>query len=421
MKTLIWAALGAMSLMAPGIVNPAIAGEQLILATGHVKDPAYTAGVGLASLIKFELQPVHKIDVQAVRSQGPVDNVRLMQSGAADLAILPSVTGHAAQASKGAFAGHVPELRLRAITTLWREALHLVVRDDDVSTGTIQDLLQLKNRKVFLGYEATGSVEANQLLLSGLGLDIDKTFDLSSPPDGDMIKAVKQGSLDAFSVTVSPAGPRFHDLGQVQLTGLKLLDITTDQMAKANGSHWLWTPYTIPATTYPGQDEDVSTVAHSNLLVVKADVPDETVYLITKSIFENLPYLKRVDPLLEELALAQALPGMSLPLHPGALRYFKEAGLIPDIVSPKAPANGEQPVNDEETGYPSADVAGHSTLSADERLLFARALSMTSREFEGMLAASRRASIPHNSMKESADDQVVLAAESPVENVAPSN
>ncbi len=372
MKTLMGALLGAVSLMGPGIISPAIAGEQLILATGQVKEPAYTAGVGLASLIKFELQPSHKIDLQVVRSQGPVDNVRLMQSGMAELAILPSITGHAALSSKGSFAGQGPELNLRAITTLWREAMHVVVRDDDVSTGTIQDFLQLKNRKVFLGSEATGAAEANHLLLSGFGVDIDKAFDLSSMPDGDMVKAVRQGSLDAFSITVNPSGPRFHDLGKAQLTGLKVLDITQDQMARANGSHWLWTPYTVPAATYPGQNEEISTVAHSNLLVVHAGVPDETVYLITKSIFENLPYLRRVDALFRDLALKQALPGMSIPLHPGALRYFKEAGLIPKVVSPKAPANGEQPLNGEGTKYPNADVARHSIPGPGEQLLVAR-------------------------------------------------
>lgn len=359
MKTSILAVLVATSLLAPSICPQASAGERLVLATGQQQAPAFSAGVAIASLIKVDLGPRHKIDLQAASSTGPVDNIRMMQEGAADLAILPSVTGHAARAAIGSFLGDAPERRLRAITTLWRDALHLVVRNDDASTGTIDDFLGLKGRKVFLGDKATGTVDANRLLLSGLGLEIDKTFDVLPSAGGDAIAAMKRGSVDAFSIASRPPSPMFLGMDDTKSAGLTFLEITAEQMTKANGRHWLWTPYTIPATTYPGQDADIETIAHSSLLVVSADLTDETVYLITKSIFDNLPYLHRVDPLLTGLALDQALLGMSLPLHPGALRYFKEAGLIPDTVKPTKPTDKTLPILRDDTGYPNADVAGN--------------------------------------------------------------
>jgi hypothetical protein len=128
-------------------------------------------------------------------------------------------------------------------------------------------------------------------------------------------------------------------------------------MIEANGSHWLWTPYTIPATTYPGQASDITTMAHSTLLVANADLSEDIVYLITKSIFENLPYLHRVDPVLSGLTTDQALFGMSLPLHPGALRYFKETGAIPGASDAETPYHDDEPSDFDATGYPNPDVA----------------------------------------------------------------
>jgi TRAP transporter TAXI family solute receptor len=362
MKTVISAWLAIASCVI-GLSSTASAGEQFILATGQPQAPAYAAGIGIASLVKFELSPRYKIDLQAITSSGPVDNVQLMRKAVADFAILPSATGYAARAGIGSFAGQAPEHRLRAIATLWRDALHLVVRGDKASSGTIEDFLQLKGQKVFLGGKATSTVDANHLLISAFGLDIDKAFEVSPPPDGDAVNAIINGNLDAFSIMSKPPSPMFRNLSESHATTLKFLDITGDQMIAANGSHWLWTPYTIPATTYPGQANDIATMAHSTLLVANADLSEETVYLITKSIFENLPYLHRVDPVLSGLTMDQALFGMSLPLHPGALRYFKETGFIPgasdplDTSDPKAPSRDDEPSNLDATGYPNPDVA----------------------------------------------------------------
>ncbi len=346
-----------MALSVWGLPYHASAGENLILATGQRHAPTFNAGIGIASLIKVVLGPIHKIDLHAVTSSGPVDNVRLIGDGSADLAILPSITGHAARATIGSFAGQPPAHRLRAITTLWRDTLHLAVRDDDVSSGTIEDFLRLEGGKVFLGEEATGTIDANHLLITEFGVDIERTFDVSPLPDANVVSAIKEGSLDAFSILSNLPSPIFRGLNKAEVTGLTFLDFTNDQIKAANGSHWLWTPITIPASTYPGQTNDISTVAHSTLLVAHDGLSDNTVYLITKSIFENLPYLHRVQPLLSNLAVDQALSGMSLPLHPGALQYFKEIGLVTDAPERNAPVRDDQPRDHDATGYPNDNVA----------------------------------------------------------------
>ena len=131
MKAVIWIMVGALCCLGSGMLRTAAASDELILAAGEATSPVYQVGVGIASLIKVKLSPTHKIDIKAIHSEGPVDNVRLIQQGAANLAILPSVTGYSALTATGSFAGLPPERELRAVTALWSDVLHLVVQDQD--------------------------------------------------------------------------------------------------------------------------------------------------------------------------------------------------------------------------------------------------------------------------------------------------
>lgn len=377
MKAATWPTMAGTLMLLLTAGGPLLAGETLTLASGRSDAPVHTAGVGLSSLIKFQLLPSKKIDLHVLETAGAVDNVRLLQSGEADLAILPSAVGHAARLGVGSFDGDRPETGFRAIATLWRDALHLVVRDEDVVTGTVDDLLKLEDRQLFTGEAASGMVDANRLLLADLGVETDHAGQHPSVVDGDGISAIRRGEVDGFSVTARPPDRMFDAIFDGTASGLRLLDVTESQMNRANGNHWLWTPYVIPAGTYPGQKEDIWTIALSNLLVVRADVDPDVVYAITKSMFENLDYLGRIDPLMADLGLETALAGMAMPLHPGALRYYDQAGLIPRAVSDDdAVSPGMTPVRqkDERPGsmperYPDADVAGDWPTGAGGPLL----------------------------------------------------
>jgi TRAP transporter TAXI family solute receptor len=89
----------------------------------------------------------------------------------------------------------------------------------------------------------------------------------------------------------------------------------------------LWTRYVIPAGSYPGQTQDIRTIAQPNFLAVRADVDEDAVYRITKAIYENLPFLNGIHKATKAMALNKAIAGLPMPLHPGAARYYREAGL----------------------------------------------------------------------------------------------
>ena len=108
---------------------------------------------------------------------------------------------------------------------------------------------------------------------------------------------------------------------------VRLLAFDAAQAAQADGGMELWTPYLIPAGTYPGQDADITTIAQPNFLAVRGDVSEDDVYMITKTIFENLGFLQAIHKATTAMALEKAIAGLPMPLHPGAARYFQEAGL----------------------------------------------------------------------------------------------
>jgi hypothetical protein len=113
--------------------------------------------------------------------------------------------------------------------------------------------------------------------------------------------------------------------------GVRLLAFTDEQAKQADGGMELWTPYLIKSGTYPGQSADIQTIAQPNFLAVRADVPEEDVYMITKTVYENLGFLQSIHKATNAMALEKAIVGLPMPLHPGAVRYYKEAGLtIPD-------------------------------------------------------------------------------------------
>jgi TRAP transporter TAXI family solute receptor len=115
-----------------------------------------------------------------------------------------------------------------------------------------------------------------------------------------------------------------------------ILDVTEEQRMKMDGGRNLWVPYTIAAGTYPGQDKDINTIAQPNFLAVNADVDENHVYMLTKTMYENLPFLQAIHPATKAMAIEKAMAGLPVPLHPGAQRYYEEVGLeIPEFLMAK--------------------------------------------------------------------------------------
>lgn len=330
-KGLIATAAAGAVMLAAGVHSAAAEPRDYILATASTGGTYYPVGVAISTLIKVKLQPKEKIGMSAINSAGSGENVKLLRENEAQFAILQGLYGYYAWNGKGPVASDGPQKDMRAVTMLWQNVEHFVIQSDLAKTGTIEDFAAVKGKSAALGKKNSGTIGSNTVLLSNLGMDIEKDFSLVHVGYGPSADALQNGQVAGISTPAgAPVGAitkAFASMGDK----ITLLSFTPEQLAKADGGLELWTPYKIPAGTYPSVDKDIMTIAQPNFLAVRADVPEEDVYLMTKTMYENLGFLNAIHSATKAMSLETAIAGLPMPLHPGAKRYFEEAGVkIPE-------------------------------------------------------------------------------------------
>lgn len=335
MKHLTFAALAAASL---AVTAPATHAQNsnYILATASTGGTYYPVGVALATLIKVKLEPKQKIGMSAVSSAGSGENIRLLRDNEAQFGILQGLFGYFAATGTGPLSEDGPQEGLASVSMLWQNVEHFVVASDKATTGTMADFVALKGERVALGNRNSGTIGSNTTILAGFGLDIEADFSLVEGGYGPASEALQNGQVSGLS---TPAGVPVGALSQLFASagdGVTLLNFTAEEMKMADGGRDLWTEFLIPAGTYPGQAADVTTIAQPNFMATRTDVPEEDVYQITKTIYENLAFLQAIHPATKAMAVEKAIAGLPLPLHAGAAKYYMEVGIeIPERLMPK--------------------------------------------------------------------------------------
>lgn len=305
--------------------------EDYILATASTGGTYYPVGVALSTLTKIKLEPKEKISMSAINSAGSGENVRLLRENEAQFAILQGLFGYYAATGTGPVASAGKQENLRSVTMLWQNVEHFVVDKDKAKTGTVADLVAMKGDKMGMGKKNSGTIGSNKTLLAGLSIDIDKDYDLFYGGYGPTADALQNGQIQGFGIPAGAPAGAVTKLLAADSNGVKVLEVSDEQLKKMDGDKGLWTRYVIKAGTYPNQEKDINTIAQPNFLAVNAAVSEDDVYKITKSIYENLPFLNGIHKATKAMAIEKAIVGLPVPLHPGAAKYYKEIGIeIPD-------------------------------------------------------------------------------------------
>ncbi len=211
---------------------------------------------------------------------------------------------------------------IKSFSTLgaaYAEVCQIVARAD----SGIKTVADLKGKEVSVGDSGSG-VEFNaQQILGAYGItfdDIDKE-NLSFQASAD---ALKDGKIDAFFCTAGAPTVAITDLATT--TGIVLVEIDAEHLKALQDEYGFYAEYTVPAGTYKGIDEDATTVAVKATFIVSNELDEETVYQLTKAIYENKDEYSHEKA--SEMSLEYAVSSISVPFHPGAERYFEEVGAI---------------------------------------------------------------------------------------------
>lgn len=306
--------------------------QKYVIATASTGGTYYPVGVGIATIASLKLAQEHKITFSAITSAGSNENIDMLGKGEVNFALLQGLFGSMAWQGKDEYKDK-PQKNLRSITMLWENIEQITVKSKYAKTGNIKDMKNLYGERFSMSDRSSGSRISTETIFSSLGIDytkLDQQYLGYSPSSTALQDGKVDGMTTPSGVPTSAVTNAFASIGN---DDIRVLDFTAEDLKAINDNYPVWNPYTIKAGTYPGQDKDINTISQPNLLVVTKDTPEETVYLLTKTIYENLPFLNSVHKATLAMSLQKAIAGLPMPLHKGAAKYYKEQGIkIPDTL-----------------------------------------------------------------------------------------
>jgi hypothetical protein len=218
---------------------------------------------------------------------------------------------------------------------LWENVEHFSLLAKHAKTGTIDDLRNL-GEKFSIGKRGSGTEGSGRTILAALGMDPEKEMTLEFLAYTPSAQAMMDGRIAGMN---TPAGPPVAAVtqlfAQMGAKKVQVLGFTDEQLAMIQKKYPIWNRFVVKSGTYPGQTADIQTISQPNFLAVRPDLSEDTVYKITKTIFENLPFLQGIHKATNAMSLERAISGLPVPLHPGAAKYYQEQGIeIPAELMP---------------------------------------------------------------------------------------
>lgn len=291
----------------------------LLMATGMPGGTCYQVGLGMASLWTTKLRKIG-IRVSAAISEGSAENIEAIRIADADMILVDQLFSSMAYKGTGLYKSQAVN-ELRSIASLWPEVVHVIMRSDNMPTDTLKDL---SGKIVATGLPDSGSKFLTELLAGTLEPSVPPVSLRSMSPLA-AAEALRNGTVQGMEATGGLPVPVVVMLCDEFKQRLTFLSITDAELQAVRNEGWdTASRMVIPAGTYPGQMEPVQSVGQMSILAVAASLDAQVVYALTKVLFENLDYLAKVHPVCQNIDLAKAFEGLDVPLHKGAVRYFRE-------------------------------------------------------------------------------------------------
>ena len=291
--------------------------KDYILATGGTSGTYYPFGGAIANIWNTKLE---NMNGTAQATGASAENLRLINKGEAEFGTVQNDVMDYAYHGTALFDGEVLS-NIKTIGTLYPEVVQIAVSKD----SGIKSVADFKGKRISVG-DAGSGVEFNaKQILEGYGLTFEdiKKSNLSFKESAE---GIQNGTQDGCFITAGVPNSALQELAFT--AGLILIPVSGDAADFICAKYGYYTQTTIPGGTYKGTDEDTPALAIKATLAVSSKLDDETVYNMTKALFENLDELAQAHAKGKEVSAESAVTGVSVPFHPGAAKYYKELGLL---------------------------------------------------------------------------------------------
>ena len=292
------------------------------IGTGGITGVYYPTGGAIAKIVNAKKD---KYDIRAtVESTGAsVFNINAIMAGDLEFGIAQADRQYQAYNGLSEWEGK-PQKDLRAVFALAPEAVTFVAAED----SGIKSLKDAKGKVVNIGNPGSGNRQNAIDVFEAAGINIEKDLKAESIKAADAPRMLQDGRIDGFFYTVGHPNGKIKE-ATAGKRKTRIVSITDIEPLVKKFPYYSLT--NIDMAQYPeatNANEKVTTVGMLATFVTSAKVPDDVVYAITKEVFENLDEFKKLHPALEGLTRETMLEGLTAPIHPGALKYYKEAGLM---------------------------------------------------------------------------------------------
>ena len=316
--TLIAAALALGATLASPV---AVAQQKFVtIGTGGVTGVYYAAGGAICRLMNKE-RAKHGIRCSVESTAASVYNINTIKAGELDFGVAQSDVEYNAVKGLAQFKDGGPHTDLRAVFSVFPEALMVAARKE----ANVKKFEDFKGKRYNIGNPGSGTRSTTEMLMANMGMknsDFSLTSELKPDEHG---AALCDNKIDGFGFVV--ASPTANIQDPTTTCGAKLVNITGPAVDKLIKDYPYFAYATIPGGMYPGNPDAVKTFGVVASFVTSSKVPDNVVYAMVSAVFDNFDEFKKLHPALANLdPKAMIKNGISAPLHPGAVKYYKEKG-----------------------------------------------------------------------------------------------
>ena len=302
-------------------IKPAEGSKKFItVGTGGIVGVYYPLGGAICRFVNAGRKD-HGLRCTVESTGGSVFNINAVMSGDMDIGFAQSDTQYYAMTGAAAFKDK-PQPKLRALFSVYPELLTLVTRQD----ANIKTFADIKGKRINVGDPGSGTRVTTELVMKEMGIKLEELKFAGELKFVEMAPALCDNKIDAFTFVAGHPNAIFQEAATTCASSIaSVTGPAVDKLVKDNP---FYAKASVPGKLYKGTDNPQPTFGVMATVVASADLPEQTAYVITKAVFDNFDDFRKLHPAVANITKEQMLSGNTVPFHPGALKYFKEKGLV---------------------------------------------------------------------------------------------